>query len=292
MYCLSTCALTKRFQPQYCRRLPAPLQSNGVPAPHGGRTEDLYLHCGLACAAPTAHPIPADQATTHTSSSSAQLPSSRQMADDDDDGVTLFAARPRKKQKHGSGTGSAPAAGLAAGGGPQPAAPGTGRTGAVAPTEAARASSGGRGGKAGAGPAGKSLGASRGAIENANDDAEAAERSGGQASTSAAAADPDTGTGTAAEVTFRSLGLTEWLCSVCRSLGMVQPTEVQRGCIPAILQGRDVIGLAQTGSGKTAAFALPILQHLARDPYGIFAVVLAPTRCVHLGACGPQDSMT
>ena len=59
---------------------------------------------------------------------------------------------------------------------------------------------------------------------------------------------------------------------------MVQPTEVQRGCIPAILQGRDVLGTAHTGSGKTAAFALPILQRLAREPYGVFALVLTPTR--------------
>ncbi|GLC70576.1 hypothetical protein PLESTF_001010400 [Pleodorina starrii] len=97
-----------------------------------------------------------------------------------------------------------------------------------------------------------------------DDDAAAAERSGGVASTSAA--------------DFKSLGLSEWLCGVCKSLGMSTPTEVQRGCIPAILQGRDVIGLAQTGSGKTAAFALPILQALAKDPYGVFALVLTPTR--------------
>ena len=44
--------------------------------------------------------------------------------------------------------------------------------------------------------------------------------------------------------------------------------------------GRDVIGSAQTGSGKTAAFALPILQALAADPYGVFALVLTPTRSV------------
>ncbi|BDA51188.1 DEAD-box ATP-dependent RNA helicase 36 [Coccomyxa sp. Obi] len=79
-------------------------------------------------------------------------------------------------------------------------------------------------------------------------------------------------------VTFRSLGITEWLDRVCKSLGMVQPTEVQRGCIPAILQGKDVLGTAHTGSGKTAAFALPILQRLAREPYGVFALVLTPTR--------------
>lgn len=78
--------------------------------------------------------------------------------------------------------------------------------------------------------------------------------------------------------TFRDLGLSEWLDRVCGSLGMAHPTLVQRGCIPAILQGRDVIGVAHTGSGKTAAFALPILQKLAKDPYGVFALVLTPTR--------------
>ncbi len=56
------------------------------------------------------------------------------------------------------------------------------------------------------------------------------------------------------------------------------PVQVQQGCIPAVLEGKDVIGLAQTGSGKTAAFALPILQRLAQDPYGVFALTLTPTR--------------
>ena len=53
---------------------------------------------------------------------------------------------------------------------------------------------------------------------------------------------------------------------------------MQQGCIPAVLAGRDVIGTAHTGSGKTAAFALPILQKLAADPFGVFALVLTPTR--------------
>ena len=83
-----------------------------------------------------------------------------------------------------------------------------------------------------------------------------------------------------ADATFKSLGVTDWLCSVCSSLGIVSPTQVQAGCIPAILSGKDVIGTAQTGSGKTAAFALPILQTLAQDPYGIYALVLTPTRWV------------
>ena len=69
---------------------------------------------------------------------------------------------------------------------------------------------------------------------------------------------------------------------VCRSLGMAAPTAVQRACIPAILGGRDCLGTAHTGSGKTAAFALPILQALAAEPYGVFALVLTPTRRAHL----------
>ena len=80
------------------------------------------------------------------------------------------------------------------------------------------------------------------------------------------------------EVTFRQLGLSEWLDRVCGSLGVRQPTQVQRGTIPAVLAGRNVIGVAHTGSGKTAAFALPILQKLAKDPFGVFALVLTPTR--------------
>ena len=82
----------------------------------------------------------------------------------------------------------------------------------------------------------------------------------------------------AAPASFKALGLSDWLDRLCRSLGMTQPTEVQKGCIPSILTGRDVIGTAHTGSGKTAAFALPILQQLAQDPYGVYALVLTPTR--------------
>ncbi|EJD01649.1 DEAD-domain-containing protein [Fomitiporia mediterranea MF3/22] len=56
------------------------------------------------------------------------------------------------------------------------------------------------------------------------------------------------------------------------------PTEVQAACIPPLLAGMDCVGNAQTGSGKTIAFALPILQKLSFDPYGIYALVLTPTR--------------
>ncbi|KAJ2401065.1 putative RNA helicase [Coemansia sp. RSA 2559] len=77
---------------------------------------------------------------------------------------------------------------------------------------------------------------------------------------------------------FRDLGLDQWLVDSLSAMAISRPTEIQRACIGPILSGRDVIGGAQTGSGKTAAFALPILQKLSEDPYGVFAVVLTPTR--------------
>lgn len=77
---------------------------------------------------------------------------------------------------------------------------------------------------------------------------------------------------------FSALGLSPWLQRACTSLGLRTPTPVQRACIPAILSGRDVIGAAETGTGKTAAFVLPILDALGRDPYGVAAVILTPTR--------------
>ena len=83
----------------------------------------------------------------------------------------------------------------------------------------------------------------------------------------------------AMEITsFQGLGLTDWLVRACTELGMKRPTPVQQGCVPHILAGKDVFGLAQTGSGKTAAFALPILHRLAENPFGVFALVLTPTR--------------
>ena len=61
-------------------------------------------------------------------------------------------------------------------------------------------------------------------------------------------------------------------------MGLARPTAVQAACIPAVLAGRHVVGTARTGSGKTAAFVLPILQRLAEEPCGVFALALAPTR--------------
>jgi len=79
---------------------------------------------------------------------------------------------------------------------------------------------------------------------------------------------------------FAVLGLSAPLLKAVASEGYETPTPVQQRCIPHVLEGRDVLGCAQTGTGKTAAFVLPILQRLAAQPKNgrIRALVLAPTR--------------
>jgi ATP-dependent RNA helicase DDX47/RRP3 len=80
------------------------------------------------------------------------------------------------------------------------------------------------------------------------------------------------------EKTFADLGLTESLCDACATLGFKKPTPIQRESLPVALSGKDLIGLAETGSGKTAAFALPMLQALLDKPQPLFGLVIAPTR--------------
>lgn len=65
-----------------------------------------------------------------------------------------------------------------------------------------------------------------------------------------------------AKKTFKDLGVIDSLSEACTALGYKTPTPIQAEAIPLALQGRDLIGLAETGSGKTAAFSLPILQGL------------------------------
>jgi ATP-dependent RNA helicase DDX49/DBP8 len=77
---------------------------------------------------------------------------------------------------------------------------------------------------------------------------------------------------------FEDLKLNKWLIDQLKLIGYKTPTPIQYSCIPKILDGEDIIGCAKTGSGKTMAFALPIIQKLSEDPYGIFALILTPTR--------------
>lgn len=77
---------------------------------------------------------------------------------------------------------------------------------------------------------------------------------------------------------FQELGIIDSLCEACDALGYKAPTPIQAESIPLALQGRDLIGLAETGSGKTAAFVLPILQALMAKPQQLHSLILAPTR--------------
>jgi len=83
-------------------------------------------------------------------------------------------------------------------------------------------------------------------------------------------------------MTFASLGLTPQLERAALALGLSVPTPVQAEAIPQVLRGADLLALAPTGSGKTAAFALPVLQQLltepVRTPRPVRALVLVPTR--------------
>ena len=78
--------------------------------------------------------------------------------------------------------------------------------------------------------------------------------------------------------TFEALGLTQDSLSAVRDAGYKTPTPIQAQAIPLVLQGRDLIGLAQTGTGKTAAFTLPVVDRLIGGPRRTRALVLTPTR--------------
>ncbi|KAK4309053.1 hypothetical protein Pmani_019312 [Petrolisthes manimaculis] len=79
-------------------------------------------------------------------------------------------------------------------------------------------------------------------------------------------------------ITFKDLGVIDELCDACERLGWKTPTAIQQEAIPMALKDKDVIGLAETGSGKTGAFGLPVLQALISRPQRLFALVLTPTR--------------
>jgi ATP-dependent RNA helicase RhlE len=78
---------------------------------------------------------------------------------------------------------------------------------------------------------------------------------------------------------FKQLGLQSALAEKCESLGFTEPTPIQQQAIPAVLEGADIIACAETGTGKTAAFLLPLIQRLSESKLkGVAVLVLAPTR--------------
>jgi ATP-dependent RNA helicase DeaD len=78
--------------------------------------------------------------------------------------------------------------------------------------------------------------------------------------------------------TFAQIGLAEPIARAIAAMGFERPTHIQAALIPVALSGRDVLGQAKTGTGKTAAFGLPLLQRLLEDPKPFSALILVPTR--------------
>ncbi|MBL8900706.1 MAG: DEAD/DEAH box helicase [Planctomycetes bacterium] len=83
---------------------------------------------------------------------------------------------------------------------------------------------------------------------------------------------------TTTEILFRDLALPEPILRALTELGYEQPTPIQASAIPPLLEGRDLVGQAQTGTGKTAAFALPLLAKIELEQRKVQAIVLTPTR--------------
>ena len=77
---------------------------------------------------------------------------------------------------------------------------------------------------------------------------------------------------------FSSLGLSALMLKSLSRLGFSDPTPIQAAAIPLALQGKDILGTAQTGTGKTAAFGLPLVEHIAAIPREHTALVITPTR--------------
>src|SRR5918912_2003002 len=94
----------------------------------------------------------------------------------------------------------------------------------------------------------------------------------------------DLTTETEPSTTFGELGLSAPLLAAVRDAGYERPTPIHERAIPLVLKGRDLIGLAQTGTGKTAAFTLPIVDRLLDGPRRTRALIVTPTRelCVQV----------
>ena len=83
---------------------------------------------------------------------------------------------------------------------------------------------------------------------------------------------------TETEISFADIGLSADILTALDDLGYEKPSPIQQQCIPHLLAGRDVLGMAQTGSGKTAAFGLPLLNNIDSNLRAPQILVLAPTR--------------
>ncbi len=79
-------------------------------------------------------------------------------------------------------------------------------------------------------------------------------------------------------ISFQNLGLSEACVNKLQNLGFESPTEIQEKAIPLVLEGHDILGQSQTGTGKTAAYSLPILEQIDTKNPNVQALILTPTR--------------
>ncbi|KAF1938567.1 DEAD-domain-containing protein [Clathrospora elynae] len=105
-----------------------------------------------------------------------------------------------------------------------------------------------------------------------------AKQNGVQTAAKTSAAPQDVISSSTKALSFASINVAPWLVASLASMEIKRPTGIQASCIPEILKGKDCIGGSRTGTGKTVAFSVPILQKWAEDPCGIFAVIITPTR--------------
>jgi ATP-dependent RNA helicase DeaD len=92
--------------------------------------------------------------------------------------------------------------------------------------------------------------------------------------------------------TFDALGLNDEMVRICKDAGYVHPTDIQQRTITLVIGGQDVIGQAKTGTGKTAAFALPIIQELKDVGNGPASIVLVPTRELAVQVSGEFENLS
>ena len=94
------------------------------------------------------------------------------------------------------------------------------------------------------------------------------------------------------ENTFASLPISEAIIKATEELGFTQMTEIQQKAIPVMLAGKDLIAKAPTGTGKTCAFGIPVIEHIDPDLPQIQAIVLAPTRELATQICDDIRNLT
>ncbi|CAD2098736.1 adenosinetriphosphatase [Plasmodium vinckei petteri] len=88
----------------------------------------------------------------------------------------------------------------------------------------------------------------------------------------------DCSSDTTGPVSFEDLGVDDWLIKISKSVQILKPTKIQKLCLPLIIEGKNVIGSSETGTGKTICYCWSMLQELNKNFYAIFGLILLPTR--------------